>query len=664
MITRYSRSAPDKDAPGTMSSMVRTALLIAAPVFALALPLPVAAQEAGDWDTARASLVAEGPGAMSREISRWQQLYGDTSAQLPFESYSSFLLANPGFPDESALRARAEERLRREFVSNEALLQFFDRYAPVTNFARAHYTLALVGRDPAGAATLAHQAWRGGEMSEVAEATIATMFGANFSAEDHDARMDALLWQRDPAAAARQLARTSMERRPLFEARLRILQGGDGATSVPFATSDPGYIYNRSRELRQKGRAAEAVALHTNRQPLVSRPFDATAWVTELLAVARTTDARGAQMVATSVDDAFAPDEDISALEFKLRDDYTSLMWLGGTRALWDRGDAAGAAPLFYRYGAAARTPQTRSKGFYWAGLAASRAGDSAGANRYYEMAAQYADRYYGQLALDALGRDLPALAAVTPQGQPTDAERAAFRDLPITRAVTEVARDAPWSVGIRFYRAIADQATTAAEHVLVAELARDIGRRDLAVNLLDAAGADGHEGFTMIGYPRLVTPPGTNWTMIHALARQESQFAQNAISHAGARGLMQFMPATAQEESRRANMSYSASRLIDDPTYSMQLGSNHIERLLRTYNGSFPLAVAAYNAGPGNVNRWLRENGDPRTGAIGWTEWVEKIGFTETRTYVQRVLENAVVYEHLYPQEAGQTRGISDFLR
>jgi len=95
-----------------------------------------------------------------------------------------------------------------------------------------------------------------------------------------------------------------------------------------------------------------------------------------------------------------------------------------------------------------------------------------------------------------------------------------------------------------------------------------------------------------------------------------------------------------------------------------MQLGSNHIERLINYYDGSYPLAVAAYNAGPGNVNRWLRENGDPRRGGISWTEWIEKIGFFETKNYVQRVLENAVVYEHLYPQEAGRTRVVSDFLR
>ncbi len=646
-----------------MSSMVRPAILAIVLGGMSLLPVSAGAQEASDWDNARASLVAEGPGPMAREIARWQDLYEDRQAQLPFERYASFLIANPGFPDETALRARAEERLRREFVPSETLLEYFALYPPVTNFSKAHYALALMGSDRAKSAELAREAWRGGEMSEVAEATIGTMFGNDFTAEDHDARMDALLWQREGDAAGRMLDKTSATRRPVFEARLAILQGGDGATNAAGALTDPGYLYNRSRELRTEGRRSEAVALLANRDTLSAKPFDPTAWVTELLAVARLGSARDAQAIAAKIDDAFEPGEDISQGEYRLRDDYTSLMWLGGTSALWERGDSAGAAPLLYRYGAAARTPQTRSKGFYWAGYAASRAGDAAEANRYYEMAAAYGDRFYGQLALEALGRDLPSFAA-TPDATPTAEQRGEFINRPLTRAVAEVARDAPWSVGIRFYREIAAQAETEAEHVLVAELAREIGRRDLAVNLAEAAMADGHEGFTRIGYPRLQTPQGTNWTMIHALARQESQFAENAISHAGARGLMQFMPATAQEESRLAGVQYSASRLIDDPTYSMQLGSNHIERLLAYYDGSYPLAVAAYNAGPGNVNRWLRENGDPRRGGISWTEWIEKIGFFETKNYVQRVLENAVVYEHLYPEEAGRTRKVSDFLR
>ncbi len=646
-----------------MSSMVRKAITIGLALGGVAMPLSACAQEASDWDQARANLVANGPSQMAAEISRWERLRGDSDANLPFAQYASFLADNPGFPDEASIRARAEQRLRNEFVNRDELLAYFDQFPPVTNFSKAHYALAMMGRDRAAAQDVALEAWRGGEMSEVSEAMIESNFASQITQADHDARMDALLWQREREAAERQISKVSADRREVFQARLAILQGGDGATQNAGATSDPGYIYNRSRELRTEGRRSQAVALHVNRSNLASLPFDQTAWVTELLRVARLASARDAQTIAARIDDGFAPGYDVSQGEYRLRDDYTSLMWLGGTKALWERGDAAGAAPIFYRYGAAARTPQTRSKGFYWAGHAYQRAGMTEEANAHFEMAAAYPDRFYGLLALEELGRDRPALASI-PNIQPSDQARAEFNSEPLTLAVTEVARETPWRTGIRFYREIAGQAETVEDHLLVAELARDIGRRDLAVNLADAAAADGHEGFTLIGYPRLATPQGTNWTMIHAIARQESQFAENAISHAGARGLMQFMPATARMEARQAGVPFSASRLIDDPDYSMQLGSNHIERLIRNYNGSYPLAVAAYNAGPGNVNRWLRENGDPRTGEVEWIEWIERIGFFETKNYVQRVLENAVVYEALYPEDAGRSRDLSYFLR
>ena len=660
-------SAPDKDARGTMSSMVRLPLI--AIVAAMAAPAFTAtgafAQDAGEWDRNRAQLIAQQPGPMAREIARWEQLWDDRQAQLPFAQYASFLMENPGFPEEETLRARAEQRLREEFTQPGLLLQFFANEEPVTNYAKAHYALALMGQDRAASQRWALEAWRGGEMSPTAEASLSANFGQMFDQADHDARMNALLWQRDAEGAARQLARVSPERRDVFEARLAILQGGDGATSAPGAMADPGYLYNRSRELRQEGRSAQAVRDIVDGPQLAALPFDQTAWITELLAVARAANTRDSVRVAERAIEAFEPGYDISTGEYRLRDDYTSLMWLGGTNALWQLNDPEAAAPLFYQYAAAARTPPTRSKGFFWAGEAYRQAGNTAEAERHYELAAQYADRFYGLLALDRLGREVPSLDGA-PQGQPTVAEQQEFLSAPITRAVSEVSRDAPWSTGIRFYRAIADQAETVGEHVLVADLARQIGRRDLAVNLADAAMADGHTGFTRIGYPTLETPAGTNWTMIHALARQESQFAENAISHAGARGLMQFMPATAREEARRARVEFSASRLIDDPQYAMQLGSNHIERLIAQYDGSYPLAIAAYNAGPGNVNRWLRENGDPRrTG--DWLRWIEEIGFFETKNYVQRVIENAVVYEHLYPERtgrAGAPRDVEDFLR
>jgi soluble lytic murein transglycosylase len=146
------------------------------------------------------------------------------------------------------------------------------------------------------------------------------------------------------------------------------------------------------------------------------------------------------------------------------------------------------------------------------------------------------------------------------------------------------------------------------------------------------------------------------NWTIIHAISRQESQFDRAAVSHAGARGLMQLMPATAREQSGKIGLAYNQAALTTDPNMSIMLGSSYFQRVYANY-GSYPLAVAAYNAGGGNVNKWLRANGDPRTGAVDMVDWVEAIPYQETRNYVQRVLENAVVYDLMNPARA-KSRG------
>jgi soluble lytic murein transglycosylase len=320
---------------------------------------------------------------------------------------------------------------------------------------------------------------------------------------------------------------------------------------------------------------------------------------------------------------------------------------------------------LFYRYGAAAQTPQTRSKGFYWAGRASARGGDRPGAERYYGMATGYPERFYGQLAHKELGRP-QASFAVGSTANPSAAQRAAFAASPLVSAVREVARDAKWSTGVQFYRELANQADTPEKHALVSALAREIGRRDLAVILAEAAGTSGLGEYVSHGYPTVATPAGTNWTFVHAIARQESQFAQNAISHAGARGLMQLMPGTAREQAGKMGISYMSADLIGSPDTNIRLGDGYFSRMMDYYGGSYPLAVAAYNAGPGNVNKWLRANGDPRTGSVNWIDWLERIPVYETKNYVQRVLENAAAYEQLYPARAqmGRPRTVAEFLR
>ena len=648
-----------------MSSMVRTTTRSALAISALALlaftPTLAAAQDDAmmgedgrQWDQARTALQALPPGNMVQAVARWKLLAANPG--FTFNDYASFLLAYPGLPEETKLRTNAEAALGREAVDSGQVAVYFGRFPPLTNPGRAAQALAFyaLARPEAGAA--ARAAWRGGAMSDAAEAILLARIGPSLTLDDHDTRMDALLWSGATAQAERQLIYTSPPRRATFAVRLAMAKGTDpaaaGLTAGSEAQGDPGYIYNRSRYLRSKGQSSTAASLLALRPRAAAPPREPRKWVAELLTVARTADANSAVRIATGGDDMFAPGTDVSRQSFAIRDDYTSLMWLGGTRALWSLSDGRSAAPLFYRYGTAARTAQTRSKGFYWAGRAAARAGDNAAAARYFQLAAQAPDQYYGLLALERLNLPLPAFAGV-PTVIPTPDQRAVFNARPLTQAVREVARESDWPTAVRFFKEISDQAESEADHVLVADLARELGRRDLGVILGQSAQGDGLGSFQRIAFPLIPVPQGADWTMVHAISRQESQFAMNAVSHAGARGLMQLMPGTAREQAGKLGLAYDSQALTTDAGYNLTLGGGFFGRMMDYYGGSYPLAVAAYNAGPGNVNKWLRANGDPRTGAIDWVEWVEKIPIPETRNYVQRVLENAVVYEAMNPVRA-----------
>ena len=646
-----------------MSSMVRKALFTAL-LASAAFGSPHASAQGNEWDTGRASLVATQPPAeVAMAVSRWEQL--SASPSFTFEDYAGFLLANPGFPDEAKLRGYAEDRLARDYALPDRVVAYFDRFPPVTNGGRAQRAVALMAMRPAEALETARAAWRGGGMSETAYATLFAAYGGSFTPDDQDARMDALLWQRDAAAAARQLPYVSPAKAARFAARLAILQGGDGATIDPGAQSDPGYLYNRSRELRTEGRPLEAIMLLAAHPPLAGTPFNPTAWVEEHLNVARMADARSAQQIAMRAGEAFPNPDAIADAPYKLRDDYTSLMWLGGTRALWDLGEGNSAAPLFYRYGAAARTPQTRSKGFFWAGHASAQAGNTAEATRYYEMAAAYPEYFYGLLALERLGRPAPSPAAA-PAPQPTPEQRASVAAGPLAQAVRVVASASyPWQTKRKFYTELASQAQSPGEMAAVGELARQLNLPELAVVVGRVAPEKGFPPLTQLGFPTVATPSGADWTMVHAIARQESEFDRTRTSHAGAQGLMQLMPGTAREQAGKIGVVYLSASLTADPQYNIQLGNSYFQRMYNNY-GSYPLAVAAYNAGPGNVNKWLRDNGDPRTGSISWIDWIERIPIFETRNYVQRVLENAVIYEELHPDQAtfGRPRPLREFLR
>jgi soluble lytic murein transglycosylase len=301
---------------------------------------------------------------------------------------------------------------------------------------------------------------------------------------------------------------------------------------------------------------------------------------------------------------------------------------------------------MFERYARAARSPQTRTKGFYWAGRAAVQAQQNDRANAFFETAAEFPDQYYGQLALERLGRSIqpPAASAATPTAE----GRLAFAQRDLVEAIKYLGRTGRHEDQSMFIRSLSEQLHSMEERELASELSREIGRPDLGVWVARNARDDGVSFYTRANFPLVRIPAAYQHQSVldHAIMRQESSFDRMAESPVGARGMMQLMPATARETAGKLGLSYDRSRLTSDPQYNIMLGSKYFSDMMDNYGGYAPLAIAAYNAGPGNVRRWLRENGDPRTPQVDVVRWIEEIPFFETKNYVQRVLENAVVYD------------------
>ena len=400
-------------------------------------------------------------------------------------------------------------------------------------------------------------------------------------------------------------------------------------------------------------------------------PFDSEAWLDGLLTIARAA-ANDNQWtfvydIASKADAAYPPGTSVRDRSLSERDDYTSLAWLAGIAALKKLARPSDAMAMFDRYAKAAQNPQTQSKGQYWAGRAAQAAGNKVTADTFYLQAAQQVDQFYGQLAAERLGR--PLTIPPEPVAIPIPPElRTAFESREIVRAAKLLGAMGQWQDQTQFIRVIAQTAKSDTDHILAGELARAMGRPDLGVMVSRFARNNGTRDPVRIGFPQVAVPgPVENrWVMIHAISRQESQFDRQAVSHAGARGLMQLMPGTAQETANRVGLAYDYGRLTGDPGYNIMLGSTYFGRMLDFFGGNHVLAIAAYNAGPGNVNRWIAANGDPRMPGVDVVDWIEAIPLSETRGYVQRVLENAVVYDLLNPERtkvAAKKTGLAAYL-
>lgn len=612
------------------------------------------------------------PSPIADSLATWDWLRRTPAvgAEPTLSAQAKFLVAHPDWPGTTAIRRRAEQQATDQRKSSDSDARaFFQQLPPQTAGGQAR--LALITSGPE-AEKLAKSAWvRTGIPQELVDPLYAR-FGSSFTRAENARRADAHIWAGQTTAASTLLPLLDADQQALASARIALRTGAPDAESraaaVPAALSrNAGLIHDRVVFLERKGRLSEAEALLAAGTSEAGATAPET-WLEKRLTMGRAAMRRSDHQTAYRIlanHRSFAEGTNLSTLPLSQRIDLSDTEWLAGWIALRKLNRPADAVRHFGNFNTAVTTPISQTRGDYWLGRAEKARGNTAAANVAYERAAKHFDYYYGQLAAEELGRkpELPLIQRVNV----TDAQRSKFESGSLARA-TLTLRDMGQAVRASlFVRALADSTTNSTEARAAAELGRRIDRPDLGVWTWKAARPRGDMSGFDLAFPRLPANspvPPKDWVISHAIARQESSFDRTALSSAGARGLMQLMPATASDVASKLGLPYSAERLFSDPTYNLTLGSWYIG-LRRDNFSNAAMAIAAYNAGAGNVRKWLTMNGDPRGGTTNdMIDWVEMIPIQETRNYVQRVTENAVVYSLLEPTRFGARPKPSEWLK
>ena len=576
---------------------------------------------------------------VARKLAEWLILRSDDNGA-SFERYRAFLAANPSWPSQTFLRRRIEASLWDDHRDDATVWSWFENKSPVSAKGRFALARVMIARgDRANAERLVREAWRNDPMSEDTETTALDLFGALLTAGDHKARMDTLLYGTEQEAAGMRAAkRLGAGHVALAKARIASNRKASNSRALLEAVphelhGDAGYIFAKIQLLRREGKFAEAAQLMMSAPKDAARLYNVDEWWIERRLLARkmidTGEHRTAYLIAR---DAALPARDI----YKTEQEFTS-----GWIALRFLNDPATAAQHFARIGVGSVNPTALARGGYWQGRAAEAAGRAQEARAAYTRAAEQSTSYYGQLARAKLG--LPQIELNSaPRG------RAAER-LEIVRAVQLLYELDEREIAIPIF---ADMGENGDPDALVG-LGELTSRYNDARGMLLVGKAALNRGlpFDFYAYPVNGIPPFKQFgpeieqSIVYAIARQESAFNPAVVSPAQAYGLMQVTPDAGRYVCKRAGVGFDLSRMKSDPVYNAALGAAELGGLLEDYRGSYIMTFAAYNAGRGSVKKWIDRYGDPRDPKVDAVDWVELIPFSETRNYVQRIMENLQVY-------------------
>lgn len=547
-----------------------------------------------------------------------------------------FIAEQPDLPGHTRLAIRLEEAVLATEDAAAINAHFADRPA-LTRQGKLHLALTRKASDPTGAMKIARDLWRDADFDLADERRLLSGFRSGLTAEDHAVRLDRLLWSKHRAAATRLLPLVPDDLKRLARARLALMYRRPNVDSAIAAVPahlqrDAGLLYDRTRWRRRAGRHEGAQEILLSGPDHGARP---DLWWIERRIQIRQLLADDAYEKAWRVARDHGMERGAAFAQGEFEAGWIALRYLDRPRIALQHFET-----LFDNVA----YPVSRARGAYWIARAHQALRDPNRAAEWFRRAASHTGTYYGQLGLLAIGGgrlELPTEPAISA------ADRAEFDQLSlvqITRLLVEVGQD---HLARRFLTHMGQSAASAGRRLLIGDMAQRLERADLQVLAGKLAALD------QVVLPSITWPLNAELSgdlqvgsaLAHAIVRQESAFNPRAVSHAGARGLMQLMPGTARLVARETEAAYQPRRLTDDPAYNARLGSTYLAWQIRDFDGYLPMAIAAYNAGPHRVKRWIEAHGDPRNGTVDAVDWVERIPFSETRNYVQRVLEALQVY-------------------
>jgi soluble lytic murein transglycosylase len=616
-------------APGASSAFVQ------GPADAAAATSVLAAARSGDGARVRA-ILDQTTDPLTRKIALWA--LADASPEfLTWDQADAARRDLAEWPRPARRQAAAEKLIERSPLDPSAIIAWFDKEAPTTPQGAMALTEARrrTGQTEL-AAEVIRRAWRTMTFDSLDQEVILGRFGALLTPADHVAREDFLLYGIQGPAAQDMLKLLPPSEQAIALARMAVRRGDTVAQAMiealpPADQTRPGLVYERVMALRDRGDLLGALSLIPYLPAaLPDEHAAARLWKRGILMVQalQAGDATTAYQVAARSGLTTGPDA-------------ASAEFYAGWIALARMKNAPLADEHFAKLQHAGPSPLTQSRALYWRGRAAEAEGDLVAAQLFYQEAATYYTTFYGQLAGAKTGKTQLVLGH-DPTVTADDLARFEARDS--VRAARLFARAGNTEALRAFVLGLSETLPTAAEAAMLVDLARGYGDQELSMRVVRNVAKRGfilpERGYPLRAAPS--SPMAAEPPLVLSITRQESSFDPNARSGVGARGMMQLMPATAQQVARRSGLGWGS---LEDPDFNMKVGSVYLGQLVDQFSGSYVMAAAAYNAGPSRPTQWAAICGDPRASSTDPLDFIECIPFSETRDYVMRVMESTEVY-------------------